>query len=361
MRPKRPSSSTGAVRIFSSSRGAPSLPVACAASTSNPLPVCDPRRFSAAARRSCYFAQKSSPDDRFVRAIARATMSFYGASLRPEADPLFAVLGDLLLPDRHRLLEPIDRRAAGLERRRAMRRRRRDDHGRPHRRRACRRDARWRRARPAARRRARAPISASLRSAIGRYASYSSRTMRLPRLCRRTTPVNVTTPPCSSHAHRAHHLVERQRLVAHAKQRAASVAPPRRRPAESARSRPRRRARDRPRANSSLTAILIAGRSPPSSGCSRSSSRHAAADVRARRQLERLLVAPEPLAHDGKIEHPHSHAGLTKGKTASLSDDAAVRRTSSCGSQADALQSVRGCVLNERPKRNDRTYCCSRS
>src|SRR5437764_975587 len=47
---------------------------------------------------------------------------------RTEADPDLAGLADLLLPDRHAFLQPIDHRATRGERFGAMRRRRRDHH-----------------------------------------------------------------------------------------------------------------------------------------------------------------------------------------------------------------------------------------
>src|SRR6188472_198406 len=49
------------------------------------------------------------------------------ASLGALADPLLAADVELLLPERHRLFEGVDRLAAGVERRRAMRRRDGDD------------------------------------------------------------------------------------------------------------------------------------------------------------------------------------------------------------------------------------------
>ena len=144
------------------------------------------------------------PEPARARAVTRL--------LRPSPTHSSPSSPNLLLPDRHALLEAIDHRAARGERLGAMRCGRRRSRPRCRRSRACRRGARPRAARPA--------ISASISSHSCVITLIGHRRVglvlevidRRAVAVARTMPVNVTMPPMPGPAHRGDAAIERQRL-----------------------------------------------------------------------------------------------------------------------------------------------------
>src|SRR5207247_10724539 len=92
-------------------------------SSASPAPPGNTQAFGTKLAFSCrriISTSNGSPRSRITLAAGTGVTS---VMLALPADPLLAVRPALLLPDRHRLLDAIDHRAAGLERFRAMRRR----------------------------------------------------------------------------------------------------------------------------------------------------------------------------------------------------------------------------------------------